>query len=111
MRDNEQARLELLAEIEGILDEDFNKKPSESEWSMKQILEHLYLFEMDVLRAMKDEIVHGKQIDVEEKPVHRAVNRKVKVEAPKEVQPKEEYATLKELKLKLSFSREKCVNL
>src|SRR5690625_4346378 len=107
MKENEQARIELLGEVEGILDEDLNKKPSENEWSIKQILEHLYLFEIDVLNAMKEEVVHGDQIEVEEKPIHLAVNRKVKVRAPEEVQPGEELATLEELKRRLEASRNK----
>lgn len=42
---NDKAREDLYNEVDGLSDEILNKKPSDHEWSIKQILEHLYLME------------------------------------------------------------------
>lgn len=111
MNGNEEARVALLAEVEGISDEELNKKPTEDEWSIKQIMEHLYLMEKNVVELIEVELANEEIINVEDKPIHLTVNRKVKVEAPDELKPSENYATLKELTEKLDGSRQKLITL
>lgn len=107
MKANEEAREALLEEVAGLSDEAINKKPAEDEWSIKQVLEHLYLFEIDVVESVKTELARGEKVEVEEKPIHLSTNRKMKFEAPDNMKPTESYMTLEELKRNLSASRKK----
>ena len=104
---NEEARDELLNEVTGLTDEEINRKPSNDEWSIKQVLEHLYLFELEVIKSVQEELAKGEEVTIKERPIHLAVNRDSKVEAPSNVKPSESFATLEELERKLASSREK----
>lgn len=104
---NEEAREALLNEVAGLSDEEINRKPSDNEWSIKQVLEHLYLFELEVIKSVQIELENGEVVEVKERPIHLTVNRDIKVEAPNNVKPGEEFATMDELKQNLASSREK----
>ncbi|MFB4167016.1 DinB family protein [Virgibacillus sp. JSM 102003] len=101
MEINNQAREELLEIVKGISDEDLNRKPSENRWSMKQILEHLYLMEGAITKNIRSELAQGEVVNIADKPIELSVDRSRKVDAPEFVQPSESFATLEELKHKL----------
>ncbi|SDQ84230.1 Uncharacterized damage-inducible protein DinB (forms a four-helix bundle) [Virgibacillus salinus] len=101
MEINNQAREELLAEVNGISDEDLNRKPSEDRWSIKQVLEHLYLMEGAITNNIRSQLVYGEVVNIADKPIELSVDRSRKVDAPKFVEPSEVFATLEELKQKL----------
>ena len=103
MKVNEEAREALLNEVAGLSDEEINRKPSVDEWSIKQVLEHLYLFELEVIKSVQKELENGKIEAVKEKPIHLAVHRDIKVEAPNNVKPGEAFVTMDELKAESSF--------
>ncbi len=107
----EEARKELLAALDGLTDEVINRKPADDKWSIKQILEHLYLFEIGVVQKVKDQLATGEEGRVKDKPIHLAINRAIKVEAPNNVKPSETFATLDELKRHLVSSRKKLIEL
>ncbi|MEI3612828.1 DinB family protein [Pseudogracilibacillus sp. SO30301A] len=90
MKINEEAREELLNEVTGLSDEEINRNPSGDEWSIRQVLEHLYVFELEVIKSVQEELDKGV---VKERPIHLAVNRDIKVEAPSNVKPSETFAT------------------
>ncbi|GAA0595596.1 hypothetical protein GCM10009001_09630 [Virgibacillus siamensis] len=104
MRLNERARTELLAEAEGISDEDINKQPAGDRWSIKQILDHLYLMEGSVAKIIQSQLEKGKKEHVSEKPIDLTVNRDKKVDALDFLTPGGDFATLEELTQKLEAS-------
>ncbi|MBP1947401.1 DinB family protein [Virgibacillus litoralis] len=98
---NNQAREELLIEVNGISDENLNRKPSENRWSIKQVLEHLYLMEGAITKNIGSQLAHGEFVDTADKPIELSVDRSRKVDAPGFSQPSESFVTLAELKQKL----------
>ncbi|WP_164669661.1 DinB family protein [Virgibacillus doumboii] len=108
---NEQARKELLEEVNEISDEDLNRKPSEDKWSIKQVLEHLYLMEGAITKTIQGQLDNGQVANAEEKPIELTLNRAKKVEAPEFARPSESYATLGELKEKLKATHKRLVKL
>jgi uncharacterized damage-inducible protein DinB len=100
-------REELLKEISGLSDRDANQKPSEEEWSVAQVLEHLHLVE----RAVASQIRHGMYEESDRpfdpRPVERTLDRTIKVKVPNPaLEPKNEVQELSELTEKLARSRE-----
>lgn len=93
---------DLWSIVEGLTDEELNKKGQDGSWSIAQILEHLLLTDLYVLKEMEENL---KKIEAKEKPVHYTVNRSHKVQAPKELEPSNEYQTLASLKDKMTVSR------
>ncbi|MFD2130066.1 DinB family protein [Pseudogracilibacillus auburnensis] len=83
MKNNEKARIDLLKEVEGITKEMLHKKPGEDQWSINQIIEHLYLMEISIVRSMEKELVNARKTTVDDKPIHLTVNRKYKVLHPR----------------------------
>ncbi len=98
---NNKAREELLTEVNGITDEDLNRKPAENGWSIKQILEHLYLMEGAITKNIRGQLAHGEVVNAADKPIELSVDRSRKVDAPEFAQPSESFASLEELKQKL----------
>ncbi len=106
MEINEQARTELLNQVDGLSDEDINSKPSADKWSIKQIMEHLYLMEGAITKTIKDQLVSGAIEHVENKPIERSVNRDVKAEAPDFTIPGDDFLKLDDLKQRLAGTHE-----
>lgn len=106
MKVNEQARVELLDAVEGLSDEDINKKPAADVWSIKQVLEHLYLMEGAITKTIKDQLASGDVEKVEDKPIERSTNREVKVEAPGFAVPGNDFLKLDDLKQRLAGTHE-----
>ncbi|APC47369.1 DinB family protein [Virgibacillus halodenitrificans] len=104
MQINEQARNELLSEVNGLTAEHLNQKPSKNEWSIKEILEHLYLMEGAITESIQKQLASPEINVVKEKPIELTVNRDTKVDAPSFAVPSEDYATLDELKEKLAYT-------
>jgi uncharacterized damage-inducible protein DinB len=96
-------RDELWALVEGLTDEELNKKIGDGKWSIAQVLEHLLLTEQHILQEIKGSLTRK---ETKEKPVHYTVNRSHKVEAPEQLVPSNEFHTLDSLKEKMVKSRE-----
>lgn len=106
MKINEQARTELLDQVQGMSDEDLNKKPSAEEWSVKQVMEHLYLMEGAVTKTIMSQLASGDQEHVEDKPIERTTNRDVKAEAPGFAVPSDSFLKLDDLEQRLAGTHE-----
>ncbi|WP_174616146.1 DinB family protein [Virgibacillus ihumii] len=104
MKLNERARTTMLAETEGLSDEHINKRPAEDRWSIKQILEHLYLMEGAIAKIIQKQLEEGERKDISDKPIELTVNREKKVDASDFVIPGDDFATRKELIQKLESS-------
>lgn len=106
MQINEQARTTLLDQVEGLSDEDLNKKPSADEWSVKQVLEHLYLMEGAITKTIKDQLASSEVETVDDKPIERSTNRDMKVESPDFATPGDDFLKLDDLKQRLAGTHE-----
>ncbi|KRG14733.1 hypothetical protein ACA30_09775 [Virgibacillus soli] len=106
MKINDKAREELFSEVNGLSDEDINKKPSEDQWSIKQIIEHLILMEGAVAQMVTDQLKNGEIVNADPKPIESSINRDVKVTAPDFATPSNDFATLDELKIKLTTTHQ-----
>lgn len=102
MEINDQARKELLAQVEYLTDEVINRQPAEDRWSIKQILQHLYLMEGSVAKTIQIKLAAENQNITIDKPIQLTVDRSNKIEAPDFVTPTLEYSTLHDLKSKLT---------
>lgn len=102
MEINDQARKELFAQVEQLSDDILNTKPADDRWSIKQILQHLYLMEGGIAQTIQAQLASDKQNITTDKPIQLTVDRSTKVEAPDFASPDEEHATLDELKTKLT---------
>lgn len=106
MQINEEARQELYNEVNGLSDEQLNKNPADDQWSIKQIMEHLFLMEGAITKTIIDQLENGEEVDADTKPIEATTNRGTKVEAPDFAQPSGDFATLDELKLKLTATHQ-----
>ncbi|QUW22954.1 DinB family protein [Sporosarcina sp. Marseille-Q4063] len=104
MKINDEAREKLLIEVNSLTDEDLNWKPAENRWSVRQVMEHLYLMEVSIAKTIKHQLSTGERKITSDKPIERTTNRSVRVEAPNFAQPGDAFAKLDELKSKLSAS-------
>lgn len=103
--ENARIRHAILKKVEPFSDEDLNEKPSESEWSAMQILDHLQKIETTIAEGVKKAAEKNERKKAWKKPIQLSVSRKVKVDAPKHTVPEEHYFTLDEMKKKLNSSR------
>ncbi|PLS01897.1 DinB family protein [Neobacillus cucumis] len=106
MEENKKIREEVLHSVTGLTDEQLNTQVHEGRWSIMQVLHHLYLLERAITYAISNQLANGESKNVSDKPIHLAVNRSTKVNAPSVVQPSNKFISLKEMKEKLSQSRE-----
>lgn len=104
MKINDKAREELLAEVNELTDDELNTKPAEDQWSVKQILEHLYRMEGGITKTIQKQLAAGKLHEVDDKPIELTVDRSTKVQAPDFAVPSVEFATLTEVKEKLAHT-------
>ncbi|MBB4825643.1 putative damage-inducible protein DinB [Sporosarcina luteola] len=106
MQINDKEREELLNELNDLSDEEINRKPSDNEWSIQQILEHLYLMEGGITQTIAHQLATGEEKKVADKPIELSVNRSTKVQAPPFAVPTEDFRSLAELQTKLLQSHE-----
>lgn len=106
MKINEEARVELYNEVNGLSDEELNKKAADNQWSIKQVMEHLFLMEGAITKTIMDQLENGKDVNAASKPIEATTNRSTKVEAPDFATPNDDFATMVELKLKLTATHQ-----
>ncbi|MED3662156.1 DinB family protein [Ureibacillus sp. FSL K6-8385] len=102
----QQTREKVLNSVCFLSDEQLNEVPEKGKWSIAQVLEHLYLMEMNTVDGILETLSKDEYNPVEEKPLHHILDRTVKRVAPDDLTPSGEFQTLEELKRKLSKSRE-----
>lgn len=106
MKINDEAREKLLQVIDGLTDEELNRKSSEDKWSIRQILEHLYVIEGGIAKTIKKQLANGDPHTTNDIPIKRIVDRSIKLEAPEFARPGEEFSTLRDLIDKLALTHE-----
>lgn len=106
MKVNEEAREALWNSVRDVHHERFNQKPAADEWSIKQILEHLYLMEGAIANNIEKQLASGKEEEAKKRPIELSVDRTTKVEAPNEFQPTDDEASILEMEEKLATSHQ-----
>ncbi|MGM0839285.1 MAG: DinB family protein [Bacillota bacterium] len=101
----EDIRSDLLNSVSDLTNDDLNKRIEEDRWTIMQVLDHLYLMERSLTKAIHSTLAKGEAQEVPSKPIHYTVNRSTKVDAPPFVIPTEESLTLQKMKDKLNNSR------
>lgn len=105
MEENIQIRKELLASVENLSDEQLNRKLDNENWTIMQVLEHLYLMESKLVKLMNHFLVKAEEELIPEKPIHLAINRTQRVMSPERFEPADQFIPLDEMKQKLNESR------
>lgn len=105
MNENIQIRNEILETVGDLSNDQLNKKLKEDQWSIMQVLDHLYLMEAGLVKIMTKTFNTAPSEEISEKPIHLTVDRTVKFNAPPYFVPTNEFITLEEMKQKLTNSR------
>jgi uncharacterized damage-inducible protein DinB len=107
MPELEQVRRELWKAVDGLSDEEINRKPAENVWSIAQVLEHLYLVERALASQMKHGLLEENEEPFPDKPIQRVLDRTVRMMVPNPaLEPKTEPQSLADLKEKLERTRQ-----
>ena len=56
IKQNEQYRNEVLEAVDGLADDKLNKRPDSDSWTIMQVLDHLYLIEQGITKAIASEL-------------------------------------------------------
>lgn len=106
MKKNIEIRNQLFNTISGLTDEQLNKHPEFGRWSIIQVMDHLYLMERAITKGIADTLTADVRKKAADKPIHLAVDRSMKVEAPAYLEPTSEFITIESMTEKLIQSRE-----
>jgi hypothetical protein len=104
MEHNKEIREKVLQSVKGLTDSQLNDAPS-GKWSIRQVLEHLYLLERLIVDQMSKVMLSDKETAIEDKPIHRILDRTYKFEAPSYVAPSSDFMTFSTIQEKLLKSR------
>lgn len=105
MKKNIEIRNQLFDTISGLTDEQLNKHPEFGRWSIVQVMDHLYLMERAITKGIADTLAADVRNKAAVKPIHLAVDRSMKVEAPAYLEPSSEFITIESMTEKLTQSR------
>lgn len=106
MEHNKTVRKEVFSSIDHLSDEQLNQVVHKDQWSIIQVLDHLFLMEKSVAHIISDQLTNGIDKITSDKPIQLTTDRTTKVNAPSFVIPSNEFITLDEMKNKLTASRE-----
>jgi hypothetical protein len=103
----QEARNELLDYLSNIQEETAAFKGDKEEWSILDILEHLYVIECLITDEIKKILKSNeRKLAPRIKPLESTLDRSNKFKAPENMMPKSEFKSLKEAKSKLAASRD-----
>lgn len=107
----ETTRHEILNLIENIPDHLFNERESESTWSIKQVLEHLYKTEVEITKAIKYMLTLPEREHLLDQPLALTLDRTHKISAPTAIVPTSRPGTKQDMLHLLSQSRKQLLQL
>ncbi|WP_174732601.1 DinB family protein [Mesobacillus harenae] len=96
-------REDLYSSIDGLSNEQLNRKPAEDRWSISQVLYHLAQTERFFVSLLEKE-GSSDEGPVKERNLEKYTDRSVKVKAP--IEPKSDYFTFEELAARLDRARD-----
>jgi uncharacterized damage-inducible protein DinB len=107
-----EAREELLNYVSNLSDSEASLVSENEEWSILDILEHLYVIEKVMTSEIKQilEKVERKKA-FKHKPLDSTLDRSSKFKAPDNMKPKKEFTSLLQAKERLASSRQSLMEL
>lgn len=105
MENLNRVREEILKSISNLTDEQLNESVADGSWSIAQVLEHLYIMEVNIAKQILVALNQKEHEEPGSFPLHVVVDRTKKIEAPDYLIPTGNFLTLIELKEKLAASR------
>ncbi|WP_176560365.1 DinB family protein [Brevibacillus dissolubilis] len=106
MEETMKTREDIWATVSGLTDEQLNERVEPGKWTIMQVLEHLYLYERVAVQNIAATLAEGVEQSADQKPYQVVLNREMKVDAPEQYVPSENFITLAEIKSKLDESRQ-----
>ncbi|MFS1513093.1 DinB family protein [Chengkuizengella sp. SCS-71B] len=106
-----EIRNKLIQSVEDLNDEQINQKQTNDDWSILQVLHHLYLTEHVIQAGFKHVIQKNKQNQTTIKSFEIVTNRTIKREAPDYTQPTDQYMSKQEILSLLSESRDQLIGI
>ncbi|OMP67170.1 DinB family protein [Domibacillus epiphyticus] len=111
IKQNEQYRNEVIEAVDGLTDDKLNKRPDSSSWTIMQVLDHLYLMEQGITKAIESELNNPDSEKAAPKPIEKTLDRSNKKDAPDFAKPPYDYRTLQQMKDRLYISRDQLMRL
>jgi hypothetical protein len=106
------ARAELLNYVSNISDKEAALIAENEEWSILDILEHLYVIEKVMTSEIKIILVKGERKKaIKHKPLDSTLNRSSKYKAPENMKPIKEFTSILQAKERLDSSRKSLIEL
>ncbi|MGN9866321.1 DinB family protein [Bacillus swezeyi] len=106
-----EARKELWNEIQGLPDNDINKRPAKNEWSIQEVLDHLKKIDLMAAQMFKEQIQHAPIKTIEEKPVKASEDRSTKRKAPPFIEPERKSTDALTIKAELDNVRQQLTSV
>ncbi|NBI27479.1 DinB family protein [Chengkuizengella marina] len=106
-----EVRKKLIQTVESLNDEQINQKLTNDDWSIVQILHHLYLTEYAIQAGFNHVIQKNKQNPTTIKSFEIVTDRTIKRAAPDHIQPTDQYMSKQEILRLLSESRNQLIGI
>ncbi|MDQ0088571.1 hypothetical protein J2T12_001977 [Paenibacillus anaericanus] len=106
-----ETRDELLGILNGLREDQFNKRKDPYSWSVSQVCQHISKTEELYVVAIKRGLMSKEDSFIKNKALEFLLNRSKKLEAPDIVKPTDEILKYQEIIDKLNDSREKLNDL
>jgi uncharacterized damage-inducible protein DinB len=108
----EEARTELLNYVSNLSDNEAVLISENDEWSILDILEHLYVIEKVMTSEIKKILEKGERKNAfKHKPLNSTLDRSSKYKAPVSMKPNKEFTSISQAKERLESSRHSLLEL
>jgi hypothetical protein len=108
----QEARAELLNYVSNLSDNEVELITDNDEWSILDILEHLYVIEKVMTSEIKIILEKGERKEAfKHKSLDSTLNRSSKYKAPENMKPNKEFTSFLQAKESLTFSRQSLMEL
>lgn len=105
MENLNRVRADILNCVRDLTDEQLNQVVEEGSWSIAQVLEHLYIMEVNIARQILLALSQEENDEPGSFPLHVIADRTNKIDAPEFLIPSNNFHTQDELKENLAESR------
>ncbi|USB34147.1 DinB family protein [Paenibacillus sp. YPG26] len=105
MEQNQQIRQHIYELAAGLNDRQLNVRLDPGQWSIAQVLDHLYLMERTIAHKFGETLKQGQSAPTSIKPYHLTLDRTRRIQAPPHMIPTEEPRSFGQLKEQLEQSR------
>ncbi|APH03953.1 DinB family protein [Bacillus weihaiensis] len=105
------SRKEVVQSVEMVSEDEMNLKPTDTTWSISQVLEHLYKTEKEITKAIHYTLTLPEQEPLPDKPIALTLDRTFKIKAKNSIVPSEKKMNKQQLLTDLESSRKELFTL